>query len=174
VTEIEKSNDAGRGRIPMRWAGAAVAALALAAVSGAGFAPAEAATGSATARSGTSQNTATPPSIVDAPTLVAHTALGDVGYREIGRGSTILLVTGYLSSMDSWAPSFVDGLAAHHRVVVFDNAGVGETAMPPDLDPAPGPPGRRGLVDGRHDRAGAGRAAPGAGQQSGAGRHPGG
>jgi pimeloyl-ACP methyl ester carboxylesterase len=31
-------------------------------------------------------------------------------------------------TMDNWSPSFVDALAAHHKVVVFDNAGVGETA----------------------------------------------
>lgn len=30
--------------------------------------------------------------------------------------------------MDSWPPSFVDALAEHHRVVVFDNAGIGQTA----------------------------------------------
>jgi pimeloyl-ACP methyl ester carboxylesterase len=31
-------------------------------------------------------------------------------------------------TMDDWSPSFVDALAAAHKVVVFDNAGVGETA----------------------------------------------
>lgn len=67
---------------------------------------------------------------MNAPTLVAHTALGDVGYREVGDGSSIVLITGFGASMDNWAPSFVDALAAHHRVVVFDNAGVGETAPP--------------------------------------------
>ncbi|MCC9311798.1 alpha/beta hydrolase [Kitasatospora sp. RB6PN24] len=70
-----------------------------------------------------------PPSgILGAPTLVAHTHSGDVGYREVGEGSPILLIAGRGMSMDGWAPSFVDGLAAHHRVVVFDNEGVGETA----------------------------------------------
>jgi pimeloyl-ACP methyl ester carboxylesterase len=31
-------------------------------------------------------------------------------------------------TMDNWSPSFVDALAAAHKVVEFDNAGVGETA----------------------------------------------
>ena len=30
--------------------------------------------------------------------------------------------------MDGWPPSFVDALAAHHTVVVFDNAGIGRTS----------------------------------------------
>jgi len=30
--------------------------------------------------------------------------------------------------MDGWPPNFVDALAAHHTVVVFDNAGVGRTS----------------------------------------------
>ena len=30
--------------------------------------------------------------------------------------------------MDGWPPGFVDALAAHHKVVVFDNAGVGRTS----------------------------------------------
>ncbi|MFI9272181.1 alpha/beta fold hydrolase [Kitasatospora sp. NPDC052896] len=69
--------------------------------------------------------------VLSAPTLVAHSVLGDVGYREVGEGSPILLVMGYGGSMDDWAPSFVDALAAHHRVIVFDNAGVGRTSALP-------------------------------------------
>lgn len=69
--------------------------------------------------------------IVGAPTLIAHTRDGDVGYREVGTGSPILLVMGHGASMDAWAPAFVDALAAHHTVVVFDNAGVGQTSALP-------------------------------------------
>ncbi|MBC3841398.1 alpha/beta fold hydrolase [Streptacidiphilus sp. 4-A2] len=72
-----------------------------------------------------------PADILDAPTQVADTALGQVGYRTVGHGSPLLLINGLGTSMDDWAPSFVDALAAHHRVVVFDNAGVGGTAALP-------------------------------------------
>jgi pimeloyl-ACP methyl ester carboxylesterase len=68
-----------------------------------------------------------PSSVVDAPTRVAETAAGPVGYRELGTGSPLLLITGLGASMDDWAPSFVATLATHHRVVVLDNAGVGKT-----------------------------------------------
>ncbi|HUB69150.1 MAG TPA: alpha/beta hydrolase [Acidimicrobiales bacterium] len=61
--------------------------------------------------------------------MVAHTTDGAIGYREIGTGSPLLLLMGYLGSMDNWAPDFVDQLARSHRVVMMDNAGVGGTAQ---------------------------------------------
>jgi pimeloyl-ACP methyl ester carboxylesterase len=66
--------------------------------------------------------------VVDAPTRIAETAAGPVGYREVGTGPPLLLVMGLGGSMDDWPPAFVATLAADHKVVVFDNAGVGETA----------------------------------------------
>jgi pimeloyl-ACP methyl ester carboxylesterase len=70
---------------------------------------------------------ATPPNVAAAPVVVAKTARGAVAYREVGHGSPLVLVMGSSGTMDDWAPSFVDALAAHHRVVIFDNAGVGDT-----------------------------------------------
>lgn len=69
-----------------------------------------------------------PLDVIDAPTQVADTAAGRVGYREVGAGSPILLVMGLGGSMDDWQPAFVATLATDHKVVMFDNAGVGETA----------------------------------------------
>ena len=131
MADMPGPDEAGHAHSLPRWATAAAAALALVAVTGAGFSPAEAATGGSAGTAVSQVASTQPVSIVDAPTLVAHTAYGDVGYREVGKGSPIVLITGYLASMDNWAPSFVDALAAHHRVVVFDNAGVGETAPLP-------------------------------------------
>jgi pimeloyl-ACP methyl ester carboxylesterase len=117
------------------WA-AAVVAAAMAITCGAGVAPAFASTGGPPggAPSAGAPPGAPPaggPDIADAPTLIASTAAGDVGYREVGAGSPILLIMGFGGSMDAWAPSFADALAAHHTVVVFDNAGIGDTAALP-------------------------------------------
>jgi pimeloyl-ACP methyl ester carboxylesterase len=68
------------------------------------------------------------PDVLTAPIQVVRTIDGTVAYRELGSGPPLLLITGAATSMDDWPPSFVDGLAAHHTVVVFDNAGVGRTA----------------------------------------------
>jgi pimeloyl-ACP methyl ester carboxylesterase len=95
---------------------AAVAALALVTLSGAASA------------ASASPSPPPPAGILTAPTLVAHTAEGDVGYRDVGHGPAILLLTGAGGSMDNWDPAFVDTLAAHHRVIVLDNSGVGETS----------------------------------------------
>jgi pimeloyl-ACP methyl ester carboxylesterase len=68
------------------------------------------------------------PDVLTAPTRVVRTSDGTVGYRELGSGPALLLIVGGAASMDEWPPSFVDALAAHHKVVVFDNAGVGRTS----------------------------------------------
>jgi pimeloyl-ACP methyl ester carboxylesterase len=70
-------------------------------------------------------------SIVSAPVLVARTSDGTVGYRTVGAGPPLVLIMGYSGSMDSWEPSFVDALGRRHRVVVFDNAGIGRTSPLP-------------------------------------------
>ena len=66
--------------------------------------------------------------VLTAPIHVVRTPAGTVAYRELGSGPGLLLITGANASMDDWPASFVDPLAAHHTVVVFDNAGVGRTS----------------------------------------------
>ena len=68
------------------------------------------------------------PDALTAPTQVIRTSAGTVAYRELGSGPALLLIMGAGASMDGWPPSVVDALAAHHEVVVFDNAGVGRTS----------------------------------------------
>ena len=66
-------------------------------------------------------------SIASAPVQTAHTQLGTIAYRIIGSGPPMVLITGYTGTMQGWDTRFVDALARHYRVVIFDNAGVGQT-----------------------------------------------
>jgi pimeloyl-ACP methyl ester carboxylesterase len=68
------------------------------------------------------------PDVLTTPVQVIRTPAGTVAYRELGSGHALLLIMGAGASMDGWPPSMVDALAAHHKVVVFDNAGVGRTS----------------------------------------------
>lgn len=70
-------------------------------------------------------------SIVSAPVRIAHTSMGAVGYRVLGSGPPLVMIMGYGGTMEAWDPRFVDALSQHHRVVIFDNAGVGDTAPLP-------------------------------------------
>ena len=72
-------------------------------------------------------------SITSAPIQTAHTTLGTVGYRMVGHGSPLLLITGYSGTMEGWDRRFVDALARHHRVITFDNTGIGQTSRPAGL-----------------------------------------
>jgi pimeloyl-ACP methyl ester carboxylesterase len=120
---------AGYGRRLTGWVTAMVAVATVVTVGGAGLASAASSPGDAASPGDPAAHaSAAPPDIVTAPIQIAHTSDGDVGYREVGRGSPLLLITGFSATMDDWAPDFVDALAAHHRVVVFDNAGAGDTA----------------------------------------------
>jgi pimeloyl-ACP methyl ester carboxylesterase len=68
------------------------------------------------------------PDVLTAPVRVVRTSDGTVAYRELGSGPALLLITSAGVTMDGWPPAFIDALAAHHTVVVFDNAGVGRTS----------------------------------------------
>ena len=71
------------------------------------------------------------PSVVSSPVRVAHTSLGTVGYRIVGSGPPLVMITGYPTTMEDWDPRLVNALARHYRVVIFDNAGIGDTQQLP-------------------------------------------
>jgi pimeloyl-ACP methyl ester carboxylesterase len=79
----------------------------------------------------TSQSASTPVTVVNATVQIAHTKLGNVAYREVGQGPALLLVMGYAGTMQTWDPHFVDMLALHYQVIIFDNAGIDGTAPLP-------------------------------------------
>jgi pimeloyl-ACP methyl ester carboxylesterase len=71
------------------------------------------------------------PSVLSSPVRVAHTSLGTVGYRIVGSGPPLVMIGGYPTTMEDWDPRLVDALARHYRVVIFDNAGIGDTQRLP-------------------------------------------
>jgi len=61
---------------------------------------------------------------------------GDVSfaYRELGQqngGAPVLLLVHLAAVLDNWDPRVVDGLAAKHHVIAFDNRGVGSSTGKP-------------------------------------------
>jgi pimeloyl-ACP methyl ester carboxylesterase len=66
----------------------------------------------------------------DAPTHTVSTGGVDFGYRELGptAGVPVIFLTHLAAVLDNWDPRVVDGIAAHHRVIAFDNRGVGASS----------------------------------------------
>jgi pimeloyl-ACP methyl ester carboxylesterase len=63
------------------------------------------------------------------------TQMVDVGgtpfvYRDLGprTGTPVILLNHLAAVLDNWDPRVVDGIAAHRRVITFDNRGVGSSA----------------------------------------------
>jgi pimeloyl-ACP methyl ester carboxylesterase len=80
---------------------------------------------------GTSAPAAGAAGAATAPTRVIEVGKQKVGYRSIGTGRPIVLIMGLGGTMDGWDPTFVDALAATgHRVVIFDNEGIGRSTAP--------------------------------------------
>jgi len=47
-----------------------------------------------------------------------------IGYRIVGNGQPLLLVTGYGATMDMWAPELLQILAEKYQLILFDNRGI--------------------------------------------------
>ena len=54
-------------------------------------------------------------------------------YRRFGRqgGVPLVLLNRFRGTIDWWDPEFLDYLAAHHDVIVFDNVGIGYSSGEP-------------------------------------------
>ena len=65
----------------------------------------------------------------DTPTRTIDVGGVKFAYRELGTGSDVPVVfLHHLTAvLDDWDPRIIDGIAAHHRVIAFDNRGVGGT-----------------------------------------------
>ncbi len=70
----------------------------------------------------------------DVPTQVVSAGGVDFAYRELGRqnsGVPVVMLVHLAGVMDNWDPRVVDGLAAKHHVIAFDNRGVGSSSGQP-------------------------------------------
>ena len=71
----------------------------------------------------------------DAPTRTVTAGGVSFAYRELGpnSGVPVVFLTHLAAVLDNWDPRVVDGIAARHRVITFDNRGVGaSTGRTPD------------------------------------------
>ena len=96
--------------------GLAIAAAALALFPGAG-----------TSRGGGASRAASP---TLGPVKHIHANGIDIGYRVGGRGPWLVMVMGRGATMAEWDPQLIAQLIRDHRVLVFDNRGMGTTNNP--------------------------------------------
>ncbi len=64
------------------------------------------------------------------PTRTINAGGVDFAYRQLGpsSGVPVVFLTHLAAVVDNWDPRVVDGIAARHRVIVFDNRGVGASS----------------------------------------------
>src|SRR5881392_2269651 len=67
-----------------------------------------------------------------APTRTLSASGVEFAYRELGpsTGVPVVFLTHLAAVLDNWDPRVVDGIAAEHRVIAFDNRGVGASSGP--------------------------------------------
>jgi pimeloyl-ACP methyl ester carboxylesterase len=63
----------------------------------------------------------------DAPTKTIDIGGATFAYRQLGpdTGTPVIFLNHLTGDLDTWEPRVVDGIAARHRVITFDNRGVG-------------------------------------------------
>lgn len=70
----------------------------------------------------------------DVPTQSVSASGVDFAYRELGQhngGTPVVLLVHLAAVLDNWDPRVVDGLAAKHHVIAFDNRGIGASTGTP-------------------------------------------
>jgi pimeloyl-ACP methyl ester carboxylesterase len=74
----------------------------------------------------------------NAPTHTINAGGVEFAYRQLGpsTGVPVVFLTHLAAVLDNWDPRVVDGVAAKHRVITFDNRGVGASsgATPTTID----------------------------------------
>src|SRR5436190_4514794 len=78
----------------------------------------------------TPTDTALNPTSKDTPTQTINAGGVEFAYRQLGpdTGVPVVFLTHLAAVLDNWDPRVVDGIAAKHRVITFDNRGVGASS----------------------------------------------
>ena len=66
----------------------------------------------------------------NAPTRTVTAGGVEFAYRDLGHktGTPVIFLTHLAANLDNWDPRVVDGIAARHHVITFDNRGVGASS----------------------------------------------
>ena len=77
-----------------------------------------------------STDAASPTTWETAPTHTIEAGGVEFAYRQLGpsTGVPVVFLTHLAAVLDNWDPRVVDGIAATHRVITFDNRGVGASS----------------------------------------------
>lgn len=70
----------------------------------------------------------------DVPTQTISAGGVDFAYRELGQqngGTPVVFLAHLAAVLDNWDPRIIDGIAAQHHVIAFDNRGVGASTGSP-------------------------------------------
>ena len=70
----------------------------------------------------------------NAPTQTITAGGVTFAYRELGQhhgGTPVVMLTHLAAVLDNWDPRVIDGIAAKHRVIAFDNRGIGASTGSP-------------------------------------------
>src|SRR3954467_7181006 len=75
---------------------------------------------------------------VDVPTRTIDVGGVPFAYRELGpaKGVPVVFLHHLMAVLDDWDPRVIDGIAAHRRVIAFDNRGIGRSGgkVPTNID----------------------------------------
>lgn len=74
-------------------------------------------------------NAASGSSAIETPTKFIDSKLERYAYRRLGKTGScpILCLQHFTGTLDNWDPALIDFLAAEHDVILFDNAGIGQS-----------------------------------------------
>lgn len=83
----------------------------------------------------THRQLSSPAPVVNPKQALPHYAAIDHGHLEyyaVGKGSPIVLITGYVMDVTSWNESFLTALAKKHQLIIFNNRNVGGSLVQAD------------------------------------------